>query len=327
MTFRSLFRGPLVAACATLLSTSVLIAQDEGGGDEGGGDQDSCSACRDSARAAKDACRDEGGNWWECFGAYHSALRDCLEEGDCVPERPDRPDRPEPCGAECFSTAREASAACRDEGGGFWDCLGAFRDALRSCREEAGCEVRERREVCGSECFGTGRDAFRDCRAGGSDDDGEEGGDGEGDDAAGGGGDDDDPERGSFLECAQVFIETVRGCREEAGCGESNEEDAEEEDDAIEELVFSSIEFLRGDVNDDGVTELTDAVNVLQYLFLGGNAPECMDAADSNDDGAVDMADATSILSSLFLGTGPLPAPSQIAGIDPTEDSLTCGSL
>jgi hypothetical protein len=173
---------------------------------------------------------------------------------------------------------------------------------VRTCRADAGCEVRERPEFCGSDCFGSGRDAFRACREGGEDEEG-----------------------GSFMECARAFLEAVGTCREEAGCGDADEGEEGEEDEAIEELVAAAIEFTRGDVNDDGVTELTDAVNVLNYLFLAGAAPACMDAADTNDDGAVDVADATALLSSLFLGTGPLPAPSAEPGIDPTPDVLDCG--
>ena len=83
--------------------------------------------------------------------------------------------------------------------------------------------------------------------------------------------------------------------------------------------------FLRGDSNQDGHTDISDASFSLNYLFLGGPAPLCMDAADSNDDGRFDLSDAIAGLNSLFLGTGPLPQPTGAPGQDPTADDLGCG--
>ena len=64
--------------------------------------------------------------------------------------------------------------------------------------------------------------------------------------------------------------------------------------------------FLRGDSNDDGNIELTDAVCALNYLFLDGPAPGCLAAADVNAEDGVNIADPTYLLSYLFLG-GPAP--------------------
>lgn len=82
--------------------------------------------------------------------------------------------------------------------------------------------------------------------------------------------------------------------------------------------------FLRGDSDRSGALEITDAIYVLSFLFLGGGAPSCFDAADANDDGTVNISDASTILGSLFLGTGSLPEPSKEAGPDPTPDALDC---
>jgi hypothetical protein len=62
----------------------------------------------------------------------------------------------------------------------------------------------------------------------------------------------------------------------------------------------------RGDTDGDGVMNLTDAVALLGFLFLGGESPYCEPVADTNVDGRVDLADAVYILSFLFLG-GPAP--------------------
>jgi hypothetical protein len=84
--------------------------------------------------------------------------------------------------------------------------------------------------------------------------------------------------------------------------------------------------FRRGDTNDDDTADITDAIFILGYLFLGGPTPSCLDAADSNDDGAIDVTDAIALLGHLFLGSGILPEPFGACGVDPTGDALECES-
>ena len=55
--------------------------------------------------------------------------------------------------------------------------------------------------------------------------------------------------------------------------------------------------FLRGDASGDGEVVISDAIFALGYLFLGGDAPPCDDAADANDDGTLEITDAIYILS------------------------------
>lgn len=83
--------------------------------------------------------------------------------------------------------------------------------------------------------------------------------------------------------------------------------------------------FLRGDATGDGNINITDAVNILNYLFLGGGEPICQDAADSDDSGVVNLTDAVFILNWLFLGgiSPPAPGPDS-CGADPTPDALEC---
>jgi hypothetical protein len=88
--------------------------------------------------------------------------------------------------------------------------------------------------------------------------------------------------------------------------------------------------FLRGNANADDNTDLSDAVFVLNYLFLGGAAPSCEDAADCDDNGALEITDGIYLLNYLFLGGLQPPAPFPECGLDPTiEDSteLTCGEF
>ena len=82
--------------------------------------------------------------------------------------------------------------------------------------------------------------------------------------------------------------------------------------------------FVRGDSNGDGDVDLSDGVATLGYLFLGGARLDCDDAADANDDGRLNVSDPVATLMSLFSGAGPLPAPSEIPGVDPTDDGLSC---
>jgi len=83
--------------------------------------------------------------------------------------------------------------------------------------------------------------------------------------------------------------------------------------------------FRRGDTDRNRAVELTDAVNILGFLFLGTDEPSCPDAADTNDSGGVDIGDPIHLLNVLFLGTGSIPAPGPTTcGVDPTEDALSC---
>ncbi len=83
--------------------------------------------------------------------------------------------------------------------------------------------------------------------------------------------------------------------------------------------------FVRGNMNGDDRADLSDAVGILGYLFLGSAPPVCFDAADVDDDGDIAITDAIYLLSHLFLGGAPPPQPYPDSGDDPTSDSLTCG--
>jgi hypothetical protein len=81
--------------------------------------------------------------------------------------------------------------------------------------------------------------------------------------------------------------------------------------------------FRRGDVNGDGKEDITDPIFLLGFLFLGGSATPCPDAADGNDDGRLDITDPIFLLSFLFQGGQEPPAPGpRTCGADPTADSL-----
>jgi hypothetical protein len=92
-------------------------------------------------------------------------------------------------------------------------------------------------------------------------------------------------------------------------------------------LVFGprgSTRFVRGDANGDGTVNISDAVAILGYLFLGAAVPPCLDAGDTDDSGSLDLSDAVSVLNHLFLGAAPPPSPYPERGLDPTADEMRC---
>lgn len=89
----------------------------------------------------------------------------------------------------------------------------------------------------------------------------------------------------------------------------------------------ATIDFVRGDANNDGDFNIADPIYTLSNLFPNGVAPGtlCADASDANDDGELNIADPVTSLGALFSApTMPLPAPSGACGPDPTPDTLDC---
>ncbi|MBI4600896.1 MAG: IPT/TIG domain-containing protein [Planctomycetes bacterium] len=81
--------------------------------------------------------------------------------------------------------------------------------------------------------------------------------------------------------------------------------------------------FRRGDANSDARANISDAVALFGYLFLGGQEPRCHDAADANDSGNLNITDGIYLLNFLFLGGPEVPPPGTAAcGEDPTPDAL-----
>ncbi|MFP6631605.1 MAG: malectin domain-containing carbohydrate-binding protein [Planctomycetota bacterium] len=90
--------------------------------------------------------------------------------------------------------------------------------------------------------------------------------------------------------------------------------------------------FVRGDANSDGSINLTDGVIPLLFLFSGGTAPACADAADTNDTGNIEITDAIIIFSWLFTGGAAPAEPSPMSpgystedcGTDASDDGIGC---
>ncbi|MEM7165196.1 MAG: immunoglobulin domain-containing protein [Planctomycetota bacterium] len=86
--------------------------------------------------------------------------------------------------------------------------------------------------------------------------------------------------------------------------------------------------FSRGDCSGNGSYNIQDAVILLQYLFVAGQAPTCLDACDVSDDGGLNLLDVQILLCGLFCSPAiPPPAPYPACGADPTPDPLGCVSF
>ncbi|HVR74585.1 MAG TPA: carboxypeptidase regulatory-like domain-containing protein [Planctomycetota bacterium] len=82
--------------------------------------------------------------------------------------------------------------------------------------------------------------------------------------------------------------------------------------------------FVRGDCDQSLALNITDAVRFLDYLFLGGGEPPCLDACDVDNSESLQITDAIYLLGYLFLG-GPEPhAPYPIEGVDDEDALLSC---
>lgn len=84
--------------------------------------------------------------------------------------------------------------------------------------------------------------------------------------------------------------------------------------------------FIRGDVNEDGSIDLSDAVLALGHIF-NSSAVGCLQTLDANDDESANIADPVYMLGYLFtLGAAP-PAPFPACGPDPTPTGqLSCAT-
>ena len=77
--------------------------------------------------------------------------------------------------------------------------------------------------------------------------------------------------------------------------------------EALQEPGRSIGPFLRGDVDQSGDLQLTDAVAIFSYLFLGDREPACLAAADPDGTGEINLTSGVYLLQFLFIG-GQAPA-------------------
>ena len=90
---------------------------------------------------------------------------------------------------------------------------------------------------------------------------------------------------------------------------------------------FRQVQFRRGDFNIDGNVDVSDALGIFNYLFLGGAGTPCENAADSNKDVSIDLTDGVHILGYLFMGGAPPASPGPVeCGVETSASSLPCES-
>lgn len=66
-------------------------------------------------------------------------------------------------------------------------------------------------------------------------------------------------------------------------------------------------DLVAGDANGDGTVNVSDAVWLINYVFVGGNPPVDMHSSDVNNDCNVNVSDAVFIINFVFIQDSPAP--------------------
>jgi len=91
-------------------------------------------------------------------------------------------------------------------------------------------------------------------------------------------------------------------------------------------LLKSRNNFYRGDADDDGAITITDAIFILDFLFLGNvKGLPFPPAADINNDGQVLLSDALYLLNYLFRGGPEPPQPFPFGSVPPRITDVRTG--
>jgi hypothetical protein len=70
-------------------------------------------------------------------------------------------------------------------------------------------------------------------------------------------------------------------------------------------ISFEPCQGLCGDANGDGAVNVSDAVWIINYVFIGGGAPKpVLACGDANGDAAVNVSDAVWVINYVFIGGG-----------------------
>lgn len=95
-------------------------------------------------------------------------------------------------------------------------------------------------------------------------------------------------------------------------------------DNAVVEEPFT-FPFLRGDVNNDTLVDISDAVSILTFVFQSSDNVTCVEAADTNDNDELDISDSIYLLNYLFIEGPVLPPPYPTCGFEVgPNDTLEC---
>ena len=72
-----------------------------------------------------------------------------------------------------------------------------------------------------------------------------------------------------------------------------------------ESLFITITDVVCGDANGDGTVNVSDAVYIINYVFVGGDAPDPLCSGDANGDETVNVSDAVYIINYVFVGGDP----------------------
>jgi len=87
----------------------------------------------------------------------------------------------------------------------------------------------------------------------------------------------------------------------------------------FESLPSTAPFFLRGDVNQDGEVNILDSNDLLRFFYDKEYEPPCLESADVNNDGLVQLDDALQLISYVTHGLSPPELPFPACGRDPDE--------
>jgi hypothetical protein len=86
----------------------------------------------------------------------------------------------------------------------------------------------------------------------------------------------------------------------------SDSSDPPNSDDTWISITVSDPPHTCGDANNDGLVNVSDAVWIINYIFLGGSPPDPLEAGEVNCDGDINVSDAIWIINYIFID-GPAP--------------------
>ncbi|HEQ98458.1 MAG TPA: hypothetical protein ENO22_03850 [candidate division Zixibacteria bacterium] len=72
---------------------------------------------------------------------------------------------------------------------------------------------------------------------------------------------------------------------------------------ALDSIYVEIITYICGDASGDEAVNVSDAVHIINYIFLGTAAPDPLESGDVNCDEAINVSDAVWIINYVFLGT------------------------
>jgi hypothetical protein len=111
------------------------------------------------------------------------------------------------------------------------------------------------------------------------------------------------PGEADTLACLITTEEDLEGGMREAQVKfTSNDPNAFEMTVPAELEVITGAPFVCGDADGSGGVNISDAVFIINYVFVGGNAPVPFESGDTNCDGSVNVSDAVSIINFVFVG-------------------------